>query len=121
MLPDKVKRGWIFAGWLFAVLLVMMGLPATAVAATPARYLADRKLWVLETERTSYILGNNERGEIQHVYWGRKLARDDDFSAAHSGREHASFDTTGTMTNAEYSGWDGRMYSEPRLRRVRPG
>jgi len=93
--------------------------PAPAANGAPIRYLPEQKLWVLETDRTSYVLGVNERNELQNAYWGRKLLRDQDLTAAHSRPEHASFDSPETMTNGEYPGWGGRLYSEPCLKVTR--
>ncbi|HUU13560.1 MAG TPA: alpha-galactosidase [Terriglobia bacterium] len=104
---------------LFCGVLVATCLAPVLGAASPVRYLTDRKLWVLETDHTSYVLGVNERGELQNVYWGKKLVRDEDLSAAHSSREHASFDSSATMTNEEYPGWGGMLYSEPCLKITR--
>ena len=82
----------------------------------PVRHVADLRLWVLSTERTSYVMGLNERDELQTLYWGERLGSDHDLSAAHSRGEHASFDSPETMTNLEYPGWGGRYYSEPALK-----
>jgi alpha-galactosidase len=87
-----------------------------AMSNVPVRYVADLRLWVLNTERTSYVMGLNERDELQTLYWGEKLASDHDLSSAHSRPEHASFDSSETMTNLEYPGWGGRYYSEPALK-----
>jgi len=77
------------------------------------RFLPAKKLWVLETDRTSYVLGVNEQNSLQNVYWGKKLLRDDDLTPAHTAPEHASFDSHETMTNEEYPGWGGLRYNEP--------
>ena len=82
----------------------------------PVRYLPDLKVWVLNTDRTSYVIGVNERNELQNIYWGEKLLRDGDLTAAHSRPEHASFDSPETMTNIEYPGWGARYYNEPSLK-----
>jgi len=82
----------------------------------PIHYLPELKLWVLETARTSYIFGVNEVNELQQVYWGAKITHDQDLTAAHSGREHASFDSSETMTAIEYPGWGGKQYNEPSLK-----
>lgn len=82
----------------------------------PVRHVADLRLWVLSTERTSYVMGLNERDELQTLYWGERLGSDHDLSAAHSRGEHASFDSPETMTNLEYPGWGGRYYNEPALK-----
>ncbi len=107
----------VVAGAVLAALcLAGPGRGETVPAGPPVRYLPDRKLWVLETARTSYVFGINESNEVQNVFWGKKLLRDQDLSPAHSGREHASFDSRETVTNVEYPGWGGRQYNEPCLK-----
>lgn len=53
--------------------------PVFAQPAASIRYLPKTKVWVLETQSTSYALGVNERNELQQLYWGKKLARDEDY------------------------------------------
>src|ERR1700691_4178133 len=91
------------------VLICLLSLPMFA----QVRFLPAKKLWVLETGRTSYVLGINEQNTLQNVYWGKKLLRDDDLAPAHTAHEHASFDSRETMTNEEYPGWGGIRYNEP--------
>src|SRR5580692_2543432 len=80
------------------------------------RFLPAKKLWVLETARTSYVLGVNEQDSLQHLYWGKKLLRDDDLAPARTSPEHASFDSRETMTNEEFPGWGGLRFNEPGLK-----
>lgn len=82
----------------------------------PIRFLPALKVWVLNTARTSYEIGVNERGELQNIYWGEKLVSDGDLAPALSRPEHASFDSPETMTNIEYPGWGARYYNEPSLK-----
>ena len=77
------------------------------------RFVPSKKLWVLDTDRTSYVVGINEENSLQNVYWGKKLVRDDDLAPAHTAPEHASFDSRESMTNEEYPGWGGLRYNEP--------
>ncbi len=91
------------------LLICLLSLPMLA----QVRFLPAKKLWVLETGRTSYVLGINEQNSLQNVYWGKKLLRDDDLAPAHTAPEHASFDSRETMTNEEYPGWGGLRYNEP--------
>ncbi len=88
----------------------------TATTATPIRYLPYVKAWILNTNQASYVIGLNERNELQNVHWGEKLKSDHDVAPAHSMDEHASFDSSETMTNIEYPGWGGRYYNEPSLK-----
>lgn len=90
-----------------------------AVVALPAfaqvRYLEGKKLWVIETARTSYVLGVNEGNHIQHVYWGKRLLRDQDLTPAQSSAAFA-FESREGMTPEEYPGWGGMRYNEPCLK-----
>jgi len=103
-----------------AVVASAMLAPATraADAAPPAavRYLESLKVWVLDTVRTSYVIGVNEEYELQSLYWGERLEGDEGLAAAHAAHEWASFDSPETMTNLEYPGWGGRYYNEPALK-----
>lgn len=119
------ERASAFGGrGLTVVVLVLaaMGAPQkflnakTAMDNTSIRYIPELKVWVLNTARTSYEIGVNERGELQNIYWGEKLLSDVDLAAPHSRPEHASFDSPETMTNIEYPGWGARYYNEPSLK-----
>ena len=80
------------------------------------RYLSDKKLFVLDTANASYVFGVNERNQLQHAYWGKKLWRDADLAPVHSASEWASFDGSASTTPGEYSGWGSNMYTEPCLK-----
>jgi alpha-galactosidase len=83
---------------------------------TAVQYFPARKVWVLSTDGTSYVLGVNERNELQFLYWGEKLGSSQDLWRAHSRPEAASFNSSETMTNIEYPGWGGMYYNEPALK-----
>jgi alpha-galactosidase len=84
------------------------------------RYVAARKLWHLEAGPVSYVLGVNEKNELQSIYWGKRLWRDDDLMAARTNPEWASFDNSGNTTPQEYPGWGGGRYIEPCLKVTLP-
>ncbi len=67
------------------------------------RYLPERKVWALQTGVTSYVLGVNDRSELQNLYWGKNLTRDEDLAPGGGGFE-------------EYPGWGGMRYEEPCLK-----
>ena len=101
-----------------ALVFAMMLAPGWAygegtMGVAPVRYVANLRVWVLSTDRTSYVMGLNELDELQSLYWGGKLASDRDLASAHLNREHASFDSRETMSNLEYPGWGGRYYQSP--------
>ncbi|HCC58925.1 MAG TPA: alpha-galactosidase, partial [Solibacterales bacterium] len=95
---------------------------AAAIAAvTPAsaQFLADRKVWLLQTEHTTYAMGVNSRGELQHLYWGARLWRADDLPNAVPVRDISSFDPSATRTPEEYPAWGGARFYEPALKITR--
>jgi len=88
----------------------VLAAPQPAVPAeAPVRYLPDSKVWLLETNLTTYAVGINERNELQNLYWGKKLVRDQDFS-----QEQAK--TERTSMREEYPGWGGMRFDEPCLK-----
>ena len=96
-------------------LILACAIAVTAAAQPAVRYQPKTKVWVLETEHTSYALGVNERNELQHLYWGKKLARDEDYPQARSAAAFA-FESREGLTSEEYPGWGGMRYAEPCLK-----
>jgi alpha-galactosidase len=72
-------------------------------------------LWILETDHTFYVLGVNELSELQFVYWGKRILRDQDFQMAHTAEDYP-FESRESMTAEEYPGWGGMRYTEPCLK-----
>jgi len=66
---------------------VLLLIPSASKAASndaPIRYLPEAKLFILETDHTSYVFGINEQNALQNLYWGKKITRDQDFAPAHT-------------------------------------
>ena len=61
----KVRRILLLVFVAAAIMTAMRA--AGAAGDAPVRYLADQKLWVLNTERTSYIVGVNEQDRLPIV------------------------------------------------------
>jgi alpha-galactosidase len=70
----------------------------------------------LDGGNTSYVFGVNERGELQALYWGGRVAAQDKIPAAHSNPEMASFDSPYTTTPQEYAAWGAGLFTEPALK-----
>ena len=68
------------------------------------RYLPEQKLWVLETARSSYVLGLSRNNELRNLYWGGKLSRDQDLSQDLS-QEAYAFESPEGFATDEYPGW----------------
>src|SRR4051794_37148508 len=95
-------------------LFVLILVTPVAVAQT-IRFDASRKMWFLSTHDTSYVLGINEQNGVQHVYWGKRVAADNDFAPAHTAEPY-SFETREGRTPEEYPAWGGMRYAEPCLK-----
>ena len=86
-----------------------------ARAADPIIFIEKKKLWVLQGGEATYALGVNERGELQHLYWAKRMGAED-FGGAHSLPEWSSFDLSTATTTQEYPGWGAGLYAEPSLK-----
>ena len=95
--------------------IVSFLLSSPAHATVPISFIEKQKLWILETGDATYAFGVNERGELQHLYWGKRLDAPD-FSNPHSLPEWSSFDPSTTTTPQEYPGWGAGLYLEPALK-----
>lgn len=98
---------------LAAALLLTLACAAHAPAAV--RWLPEKQLWLLDTDHTTYAFGFNERKQLQHVHWGARVSRPDDFAPVKAPRDYA-FETSEGMTPDEYPGWGGMRYDEPALK-----
>ena len=70
----------------------------------------------LDGGNTTYAFGVNERGELQQIYWGGKIAAGDTLAPAKSSPEWSSFDSPYNNTPQEYAGWGAGLYMEPALK-----
>ena len=68
----------------------------------------------------TYAIGVNEKGALQPLYWGARLWRDQDFTAARSLQGWASFDLSATTTPNEYPGYGGGLFVEPAVKATLP-
>ena len=101
------------------MLLTLTAAGFSASAATPpasAHFDPAARVFRLDGGQVSYVFGVNGRGELQQLYWGRRLAATDTFPAAAPMREWASFDSSYTTTPQEYAGWGAGLFVEPALK-----
>ena len=83
---------------------------------TPRLPAGVGQMFRLDGGDVTYVFGVNERGELQALYWGGKLAASDKVAAAHSLPEMASFDSPSTTTPQEYAAWGAGLFTEPALK-----
>jgi alpha-galactosidase len=80
------------------------------------RYNKETQVFCIDAADTSYILGINEKGQVQTLYWGKRLATADAFAAPHSDPGSSSFDSSTNTTQQEFAAWGGGLYVEPDLK-----
>jgi alpha-galactosidase len=97
------------------VALTVCGATADEAKAVIA-YDSQTHVFRIDAANVTYAFGVNERGELQPLYWGGRLAATDVLASAHIMPEHASFDLTGTTTPQEFAGWGAGLYVEPALK-----
>ena len=107
---SRVVRVVLLSGITVPLLLAPL-----ARASDPIIFIENKKVWVLQGGEATYALGVNERGELQHLYWGKRMDVQD-FDRAQSLPEWASFDLSTTTTPQEYPGWGAGLYTEPALK-----
>ncbi|MFC5529195.1 alpha-galactosidase [Cohnella yongneupensis] len=78
-------------------------------------YLEQHRIFELSTRRTSYVFGINEKGTLQHLYWGEPVDASE-LGFLLRGRSHSSFDADIDRETEEFGGWGGSHYAEPGLK-----
>ena len=91
-------------------------LPCAHALQTPAAPEGAGKVFRLDGGNMTYAFGVNDRGELQQLYWGGRIAASDPIPVAHSPLEWASFDSSYNNTRQEYAGWGAGLYMEPALK-----
>jgi alpha-galactosidase len=78
-------------------------------------FYEDLQLFEIHTKNTSYLFGINEKGIMQHIYWGEAVdARESAFLL--KSYSHSSFDAEVERDAEEYGGAGGTSYVEPCLK-----
>jgi len=102
-----------------AVALAALAIPVRGEA--PIRFIDSAKVWVLSGGNASYVLGVNERNELQSVYWGKRIWRDQDWTVVKSSPQWDGVDPSTNTTPEEYPGWGGLRFFEPCLKATLAG
>lgn len=101
--------------FLAAMLFFSQG--AEAQAKSPAiHYDEATHVFRMDAADVTYVLGVNNAGEVQPLYWGKRLPASEHFGPAKQMPEAASFDLPVTTTPQEFVGWGGGLFVEPDLK-----
>ncbi len=98
-------------------------------------YREQDKKFVLSTGRTAYCFGVDRQGNLQHIYWGKKLLREEDYPDCgeigqtvgigknmenprnlRSTDFYYPYEAGKSVIDEEYPGWGGLNFVEPALK-----
>ena len=105
----SMRSATLFAS---ALLIFTSALKADA----SVQFHQDTRVFRLDGGDITYVFGINDQEQVQTLYWGKHLPRDQQFTAAHASAGVASFDAPPNTTPQEYTGWGGALYVEPDLK-----
>jgi alpha-galactosidase len=100
------------------LIILLLGV-CGSLSAQSIRFDEGKKLWLITTRASSYAMGVAPSGELEHLYWGPALWREQDLPAAANKRDISSFDPHQVIDNEEFAGWGGPRYIEPALKITR--
>jgi len=75
----------------------------------------DKKKWFIETKNMVYVIGIDEKKNLQHLYWGEKLPYVSDYPRVLLPQEFP-FDNFEQIIKEEFSSWGGIRYKEPGIK-----
>lgn len=104
------------AVWLLAAAAAF---PCFGVAQSPpatTRYDAATHVFRLDAAEVSYVFGVNEAGQLQTLYWGKRLAPADHLNLPRQKPHESGLDPSASTTPREYAGWGSAIYVEPDLK-----
>jgi alpha-galactosidase len=107
----RIPAFWISAG--ACALTLASSWPAMAQSTADIRYDQTARTFRLEAADVSYVLGVNQEGELQSLYWGKRLRPDDPIPAAQADNGNSSFDMPVNTTQQEFVGWGGGLVVVP--------
>ena len=81
---------------------------------------AAKQQWILNAGESTYVIGVNDQGMLQSLYWGPKLEPGASLPAAKMKPERASFDPPIATTPLEYPAWGAGLFTEPALKVTSP-
>lgn len=108
----RTRTAWLVSA-VFTIVVIR------TLTAQTIQYSEARKVWLIATAHSSYAMGVDSQGQLQHLFWGGPLWRIDDVPAAIEQQELSSFDPHPMYENEEYPGWGGPRYYEPALKITR--
>lgn len=90
---------------------------ARAAASDGAAHIAvSNNVFRLDAAKVTYAFGVNEKGQLQSIYWGPRLAPNDPLPAPVAPPGRDAIDGVVNVIPQEYTGWGEGLYYEPDLK-----
>ena len=102
-----------------SVLFLLATVPSS-FAQSSVREDTAKQQWILNAGESTYVIGVNDQGMLQTLYWGPKLEPDTTLPVARMKPERASFDPPIATTPLEYPAWGAGLFTEPALKVTSP-
>ncbi|WP_229520781.1 alpha-galactosidase [Paenibacillus sp. GM2] len=83
------------------------------------KYHEQHRIFAIQTLQSSYVFALNDRGRLQHLYWGSPVDLADCIPLLGTW-SHSSFDAEVEREREEYSFWGNLVYTEPSLKATMP-
>ncbi|WP_255460644.1 alpha-galactosidase [Edaphobacter albus] len=77
---------------------------------------ASQRVFRLDGGDVTYVVGINDSGQLQMVYWGKRLPATQEFASPKPVPSASSFDMSSNTTPQEFAGWGEGLYVEPDLK-----
>ena len=79
-------------------------------------YDESARIFRIDAAGVSYVLGVNGKGELQTLYWGKRLQPSDPIPPAQADGGSSAFDLSVSATPQEFTGWGGGLVVVPDLK-----
>jgi len=113
--PGRGLRS-VFLSWVVLLGLILPALAGAQPNMASIHFDDQTRVFRIDAADMSYVLGINEKKQVQTLYWGKRLSAGDTFAAPHSDPSLSSFDSSINTTRLDFVAWGGGLYVEPDLK-----
>ncbi|WP_263352940.1 alpha-galactosidase [Acidicapsa acidisoli] len=118
--PPQHRRLGIFLAVAFCVPVIAPRCPALGQSASTEseriQYDDTTHTFRMDGAGVSYVFGVNQNGELQSLYWGKRLRPADPMPPARADGGTSAFDLPVNATPQEFAGWGGGLVVVPNLK-----
>jgi alpha-galactosidase len=118
--PSQRQRLGISLAIAFCASMIGVGCPALgqSASAEPERVQYDETTHTFRMDGAgvSYVFGVNQKGEMQSLYWGKRLRPADPIPPARAVGGTSAFDLPANATPQEFAGWGSGLVVVPNLK-----